>query len=48
MARYQLLLAPAAKLEFKAIYEYGLRQWGQTQSRNYLSTIKTQFWLLTQ
>jgi toxin ParE1/3/4 len=25
-----------------------MRQWGQAQSESYLSTIKNQFWLLTQ
>ena len=40
MVRYQLLLAPAAKNDLRDIYEYGLRQWGQTQSKSYLSTIK--------
>lgn len=48
MAPYQLVIAPAAKNDLKEIYQYGLRQWGQAQSESYLSTIKKQFWLLTQ
>lgn len=48
MASHQLVIAPAAKNDLKDIYQYGLRQWGQSQSESYLSTIKKQFWLLTQ
>ena len=48
MARHQLVIAPAAKNDLKDIYQYGLRQWGKVQSESYLSTIKNQFWLLTQ
>lgn len=48
MARHQLVIAPAAKNDLKDIYQYGLRQWGQSQSESYLSTIKKQLWLLTQ
>jgi toxin ParE1/3/4 len=47
MAPHQLVFAPAAKNDLKDIYQYGLRQWGQSQSESYLSTIKNQFWLLT-
>lgn len=48
MASHQLVVAPAAKNDLKEIYQYGLRQWGRAQSESYLSTIKNQFWLLTQ
>lgn len=48
MASHQLVIAPAARSDLKEIYQYGLRQWGQAQSESYLSTIKDQFWLLTQ
>ena len=48
MASHQLVIAPAARNDLKEIYQYGLRQWGQAQSESYLSTIKDQFWLLTQ
>jgi toxin ParE1/3/4 len=48
MASHQLVIAPAAKHDLKEIYQYGLRQWGQSQSESYLSTIKKQFWLLNQ
>ena len=48
MARHQLAIAPAARNDLKDIYQYGLRQWGQSQSESYLSTIKKRFWLLTQ
>jgi len=48
VAPHQLVIAPAAKNDLKEIYQYGLRQWGQAQSESYLSTIKKQFWLLTQ
>ncbi len=48
MASHQLVIAPAAINDLKDIYQYGLRQWGQAQSESYLSTIKNQFWLLTQ
>ena len=48
MASHQLVIAPAARNDLKEIYQYGLRQWGQAKSESYLSTIKDQFWLLTQ
>lgn len=48
MASHQLVIAPAAKNDLKDIYQYGLRQWGQARSESYLSTLKSQFWLLTQ
>jgi toxin ParE1/3/4 len=48
LASHQLVIAPAAKNDLKDIYQYGMRQWGQAQSESYLSTIKNQFWLLTQ
>lgn len=48
MASHQLVIAPAAKNDLKDIFQYGLRQWGQSQSESYLPTIKKQFWLLTQ
>jgi len=48
MASHQLVIAPAAKNDLKDIYQYGLRQWGQVRSESYLSTLKSQFWLLTQ
>ena len=44
----QLVIAPAAKNDLKDIYQYGLRQWGRAQSESYLSSIKNQFWSLTQ
>ena len=34
--------------DLKDIYQFGMRQRGQAQSESYLSTIKNQFWLLTQ
>ncbi|HHJ18257.1 MAG TPA: type II toxin-antitoxin system RelE/ParE family toxin [Gammaproteobacteria bacterium] len=48
MVSHQLVIAPAAQNDLKDIYQYGLRQWGLAQSESYLSTIKNQFWLLTQ
>ena len=48
MAPHQLVIAPAAIIDLKHIYQYGLRQWGQARSESYLTTIKSQFWLLTQ
>ena len=48
MASHQLIIAPAAKNDLKEVYQYGLRQWGKAQSEGYLSTTKSQFWLLTQ
>jgi toxin ParE1/3/4 len=48
LASHQLVIAPAVKNDLKDIYQYGLRQWGQAQSESYLSTIKNQFWLLTE
>lgn len=47
MAIYQLVISPAAKNDLKEIYQYGLRQWGEIQSDNYLLAIKERFWLLT-
>ena len=48
MPAHQLVIAPAAKTDLKDIYQYGLRQWGQTQSESYLESIKEQFWALTE
>ncbi|MBV1952259.1 MAG: type II toxin-antitoxin system RelE/ParE family toxin [Cycloclasticus sp.] len=48
MPAYQLVIAPAAKADLKDIYQYGLRQWGQTQSESYLESIKEQLWTLTE
>ena len=48
MPAHQLVIAPAAKTDLKDIYQYGLRQWGQTQSESYLENIKEQFWTLTE
>ena len=48
MPAHQLVIAPAAKIDLKEIYQYGLRQWGKTQSKNYLESIKGQFWALTE
>ena len=48
MPALQLVIAPAAKNDFKDIYQYGLRQWGQAQSDSYLTTIKDQLWSLTE
>lgn len=48
MAAHQLLVAPTAKTDLKYIYQYGLRQWGQTQSESYLENIKGQLWALTE
>ncbi len=48
MAARQLFIAPVAKNDLSDLYRYGLRQWGQAQSEKNLSTIKQQFWLLTQ
>ncbi|MCG8057446.1 MAG: type II toxin-antitoxin system RelE/ParE family toxin [Candidatus Thiodiazotropha endolucinida] len=48
MASHQLVIAPAAKNDLKEIYQYGQRQWGRAQTDRYLSTLKNQFWLLTQ
>lgn len=48
MVSLQLVIAPVAKNDLKDIYLYGLQQWGQAQSESYLSTLKNQFWLLTQ
>ncbi len=48
MPAHQLVIAPVAKTDLKDIYQYGLRQWGQTQSESYLENIKEQFWILTE
>ncbi|WP_185235408.1 type II toxin-antitoxin system RelE/ParE family toxin [Teredinibacter franksiae] len=48
MPAHQLVIAPVAKTDLKDIYQYGLRQWGQTQSESYLENIKEQFWTLTE
>jgi len=47
MPAHQLIIALAAQNDLKDIYQYGLRQWGQSQSDSYLTAIKDQFWLLT-
>ena len=48
MPAHQFVIAPAAKTDLKDIYQYGLRQWGQTQSESYLEDIKQQIWALTE
>ena len=48
MPAHQLVIAPATKTDLKDIYQYGLRQWGQTQSESYLENIKQQIWTLTE
>lgn len=46
MPANQLIIAPAAKDDLKAIYQYGLQQWGEEQSARYLTTIKERLWFL--
>lgn len=48
MPKHALLIAPAARVDLKDIYQFGLRQWGQTQSVGYLETLKEKFWSLTE
>jgi toxin ParE1/3/4 len=48
MISHPLIIAPAARNDLKDIYRYGLRQWGQVQSGDYLARIMNQFWLLTE
>jgi plasmid stabilization system protein ParE len=48
MPVHQIVIAPAAKTDLKDIYQYGLRQWGQTHSESYLENIKEHFWTLTE
>jgi len=48
MPAYMLIIAPAAKLDLKDIYQYGLRQWGHAQADSYLTVFKNQFLLLTE
>jgi len=43
---HQLIISPAAKNDLKAIYQYGMRQWGRKQSDNYLMIIEEQLWSL--
>ena len=46
MPAHQLVITPAAKTDLKNIYQYGLRQWGQSRSESYLDHIKEQLWAL--
>ncbi len=48
MPKHVLLIAPAAKVDLNEIYQFGLRQWGQTQSISYLETLKEKLWALTE
>ena len=48
MPAHQLVIAPAAKIDLKDIYQYGLRQWGKNHSESYLENIKEHFWTLTE
>jgi toxin ParE1/3/4 len=48
MPTHQLVISPAAKIDLKDIYQYGLRQWGKARSDHYLTVIKDQFWSLTE
>jgi toxin ParE1/3/4 len=47
MPVHRLVITPAAKSDLEDIYQYGLRQWGQTRSESYLENIKEQIWTLT-
>lgn len=47
MSIRQIVIAPAAKTDLKDIYQYGLRQWGQTKSERYLENIKEHFWTIS-
>jgi len=46
MSTKQLVIASAAKIDLKDIYQYGLRQWGKVQSDSYLEHTKDQLWSL--
>lgn len=48
MPPHQLVIAPAAKADLKEIYQYGLRQWGKSQSNSYLENLKDHFWSLAE
>lgn len=48
MPTHQLVIAPAAKADLKNIYQYGLQQWGKSQSDSYLETLKEHFWAITE
>ena len=48
MPGHQLVIAPAAKADLKEIYQYGLRQWGQSQSNSYMQNLKDHFWSISE
>ena len=48
MPKHALLIAPAARIDLKEIYKFGLRKWGQTRSDSYLGTLREIFWGLTE
>jgi len=48
VANNQLVIAPAAKMDLREIYNYGLGRWGQKRSSDYLTEIKELFWSLTE
>ncbi|MAA64288.1 MAG: plasmid stabilization protein [Alteromonadaceae bacterium] len=46
MATKGLVVSPAARDDLAKIYQYGLMEWGEFRSGQYLEKIKSQFWLL--
>lgn len=48
MPKNPLIIAPAAKADLEGIYEYGVRNWGETQAGSYMEAIKEIFWSLTE
>jgi len=48
MKTLQLVISPAAKSDLKNIFQFGLRNWGQSQSESYLENLKDHVWNLTE
>lgn len=48
MPSHRLVIAPAARVDLKDIYQYGLQQWGQKQSDAYMENLKKHLWSLTE
>lgn len=46
MNQYQLVIAPVARDDLKAIYQFSVARWGQARADKYLEQMKESFHLL--
>ena len=48
MKDYKLVLSPRSLDDLKDSYQYGVLNWGEAQASDYLNTLKSIFWTLTE